>query len=165
MNEQLPAKKDTETELAPASTHDLEKACLAYYAETAAAGIAGDLLAFRKGVWQRGAAKDTVPAGLQLVANVPSLLRGWTRWENNVPAEHRMVPLGEHPPLRNELCHLDTEAWEEDANGNPKDPWAMTDRLVLRDANLLRYLHEPPRHRRRHFAIVGELDRGRLGVA
>ncbi len=110
-------------------------ACAAYAAETQASAIAGDLLAFRKGTWQRGENKDTVPAEATFVANMAHIWRGWIRWNDGKPVEHRLVPVGERPPDRNELGHFDEAKWEIGNDGNPRDPWAPTDRIVLRESS------------------------------
>lgn len=117
------------------ATDDVTKACAAYAATTQASAIAGDLLAFRKGVWQRSESKEAVPADATFVANMAELWRGWVRWHDGTPAEHRLVRCVDgRPPGRNELGHHDEAEWETGNDGSPRDPWTMTDRVVMRES-------------------------------
>lgn len=86
--------------------------------------IVGTLLKFNKGDWLAGEDADELPLGTVLIANMPSLQRGWIRWEDNKPDQHIMGPIeGFTPPRRSELGDEDKDQWEEDQNGNPRDPW------------------------------------------
>ena len=122
------------TDITIRDTDAVTKACAAYAAETQASAIAGDLLAFRKGVWQRGEGKETVDTGVTFVANMAEIWRGWIRWRDGTPADHRLVRVGEQAADRNDLGHFDEAKWEIGNDGNPRDPWSMTDRIVLRES-------------------------------
>ena len=52
-----------------------------------------------------------------------------------VPVEDRGGCLIDFPErlTRDDLGHTDRGLWETDTNGNPKDPWCMTDMLVMRE--------------------------------
>ena len=107
----------------------------AYADETQASAIAGDILKFVKGRWYRGEEKKLVEPDLRLLCNMHEIWSGWVRWFKGKPVEHRIRRLIDNPPKlsRNDLGHLDEKLWETDPSGNPKDPWAMTDRLVMKD--------------------------------
>lgn len=90
--------------------------------------IVGTLLKFNKGDWLIGEDAEELPRGTILIANMPSLQRGWIRWQDNKPDQHIMGPIDGPegsftPPRRSELGDLDKDQWEEDQNGNPRDPW------------------------------------------
>lgn len=60
---------------------------------------------------------------------------GWIRWMDNKPTEQRMGLLieGFRPPKRDELGDSDKEMWEAFDDGREKDPWQMTNQIVLGD--------------------------------
>jgi hypothetical protein len=108
-----------------------------YAQEQEATAIAGDLLKFTKGKWTRGENKTPIKREDRFLANMMEMWVGWVRWENGKPAQYAIVRLadGQRPPMRNDLGYLEESTWEKDDRGYPKDPWAMTDRIILRDTN------------------------------
>jgi len=61
---------------------------------------------------------------------------GWVRWFDGKAVEHRIGRLIDFPPrlTREDLGHTDKTLWETDNNGHPRDPWAPSDRMVMRSA-------------------------------
>src|SRR5262245_16780770 len=107
----------------------------AYGDAVSARTIAGSLLRFRKGEFLAGEDGVELKLGTLLVANMDELLVGWIRWENRKPTDHVMgrVTEGYRPALREALGDLDPRAWDEDAAGNPKDPWSFSNYLLCMD--------------------------------
>ena len=103
--------------------------------ETMASAIAGDILRFIKGRWYRGEEKKLVESEVQFLCNMNEVWTGWVRWFNARPVEHRIHRLIDGAPKlsRNDLGHLDESVWETDAAGEPKDPWAYTERMIMRE--------------------------------
>ena len=97
--------------------------------------IVGDLLRFNKGDWLAGQDQDEMEEGTRLVANVPELLVGWVKWVDSKPEEQIMgrVADGFKPPKRSELGDQDEEEWGTDDQGRPRDPWQLTNYLILKD--------------------------------
>ncbi len=60
---------------------------------------------------------------------------GWVRWFDSRPVEHRIARLIDRPPrvTRADLGHLDKSVWEADLHDNARDPWAQTERMVMRE--------------------------------
>jgi hypothetical protein len=105
------------------------------FADTASASaIAGDLLTLAKGRWRSGEEKAPVPPEARFVVNMDEMWTGWVRWFNRKPVEHRInrVSDGIPAPSRSDLGHTDPEVWETDMQGNPRDPWAPTFRIIMR---------------------------------
>ena len=69
----------------------------------------------------------------QFIANMDELLVGWVRWSQNKPTDHIMgkVVHGYQPPRRNELGDNDQDQWEVGDDGNSRDPWQLTNYLLL----------------------------------
>jgi hypothetical protein len=105
------------------------------YGEAAAQrNIVGRLLKFSKfGEYRAGQEEQEIPRGTTLAAHMPSLTVGFMRWEDGRPAESVMGPVSEGyvPPLRSELGHTDQSRWETFDDGRPRDPWQLTNSLVL----------------------------------
>jgi hypothetical protein len=97
--------------------------------------IVGDLLKFSKGDFVAGTQSEDLPEGTQLVAIMPTLNAGWVKWQNSMPVEQIMGPVGEGftPPRRTELGDNDESQWESDDQGRRRDPWQMSNYLVLAD--------------------------------
>jgi hypothetical protein len=96
----------------------------------------GDLVKFTKfGEYRAGKYDDEIKLGTHVVAYMNSLCTGWTLWENNRPIEQIMGPVGEGfvPPRRDTLGHRDQSQWTSFDSGEPKDPWAFTNTIVLID--------------------------------
>jgi hypothetical protein len=105
----------------------------AFADENLASAIAGDLLVFNKGVWERGESKTQVAADARFLCNMHELWTGWVRWFDRKPVEYQISRVIDRAPkiLREELGHMDKNVWETYTNGSPRDPWAKTDRLIL----------------------------------
>jgi hypothetical protein len=131
------------TEVATVTQGRMPSVWRAFADEALASAIAGDLLVFKKGIWQRGEEQKDVPKDARFLANMHEIWRGWVRWFNKQPVEHQLVRIvdGNRPPSREQLGHLDSNVWETDAAGEPRDPWSRTQRMVLKDmkGNLLTF--------------------------
>jgi hypothetical protein len=98
--------------------------------------FAGDLLIFSKhGNWECGQDRTDVEEGTRMVAHMPSIKRGWVKWRDNTPVATIMglVAEGFRPPPREELGDLDENEWEEMPDGKPRDPWQLTNHVLLCD--------------------------------
>jgi hypothetical protein len=121
-------------EVATATANFYEK-----YGEAATArNITGLLLRFNKfGEYRAGQDDQEIPRGTVLVAYMSTLAVGYVRWEDARPAEIIMImgPVGEGfvPPRREELGYTDQSKWETFDDGRAKDPWALSNSLVLLD--------------------------------
>jgi hypothetical protein len=93
----------------------------------------GELMKFTKGDFVSGPYNDEVPIGAKFYAIMDSLNVGWTKWENNRPAEELMGAIGEgfQPKRRAELGDNDKSQWETDDAGQPRDPWQFSNKLIL----------------------------------
>jgi hypothetical protein len=65
-------------------------------------------------------------------------MRGYVKFGGGKLVEQRLgkVAEGFQMPKREELGDTDKTAWECDANGNPRDPWALQYYLPLEDAEI-----------------------------
>jgi hypothetical protein len=99
--------------------------------------ILGDLLKYSKIEWLAGQNNDAVKSGTKVVVIMNSLLAGWVKWEYSRPTEHHMVEVvnGEKPLKRDELGDNDETQWETDNTGKPRDPYQLTNYLVMVDVN------------------------------
>jgi hypothetical protein len=106
-----------------------------YADDVLASAIAGDMLKFVKGDWLRGEGDAEVPSDAMFVANMDEVWTGWVRWFDGNPAEHRISRLIDRQPklMREDLGYLDKATWETNPDGTLRDPWAPTDRLVMKD--------------------------------
>ena len=95
--------------------------------------IVGKLLKFSKGDFVAGMQDEEIAVGTQLVAVMPELLVGWTKWRDNRPADQVMGKIsdGYVPPKRKDLGDLDETDWEIGDDGRRRDPWAYTNYLIL----------------------------------
>lgn len=96
--------------------------------------IVGSLLKFSKGDYLAGEAGEEVPIGTKLVVNMDSLSIGWIKWQDNKPVEQDMGPVmeGYRPRKRTELGDTDEEQWEEDTQGQKRDPWQFSNYILMR---------------------------------
>jgi hypothetical protein len=96
--------------------------------------IVGTLLKFSKGDFLAGEGGEAIADDVEFTALMDELLVGWVRWDNGKLAETRMgrVTDGFVPPPRRDLGDLDAAAWETDAAGNARDPWAFQNYLPLK---------------------------------
>lgn len=115
-----------------------EKNFFEQYAEAVSSNrIIGDLLRFNKGDWLSGQDQDELPIGTRLLVNVPEMTIGWVKWVDGKPEEQLMgrVADGFKPARRSELGDTDQEEWETDDDGRPRDPWQLTNYLILKEEN------------------------------
>jgi hypothetical protein len=91
------------------------------------------LLKFDKGDWLAGKDGTEIPAGTRLVAIMPSLLVGWIKWEDNHVVDEIMGLIAEGQPLpkRAALGDTDKALWACDDKGAQRDPWQLTNKLIL----------------------------------
>ena len=84
----------------------------------------GPLLKFTKGEYLVGRDGEECPEK-EVVALMPGLLHGWTRWKDSFPVENvlGLMMEGFVPPALETLNHRDREKWELDNKGKPRDPW------------------------------------------
>jgi hypothetical protein len=104
-----------------------------YGEATRQTAIVGQLLKFSKGDWTAGQDDEPIDEGSTFIANMDELLVGWVRWSQNKPTDHVMgkVVHGYQPPRRNELGDNDQDQWEVGDDGNSRDPWQLTNYLLL----------------------------------
>jgi hypothetical protein len=124
----------TSTDIAIRNSQTETSPWQAFADDNLAAAIAGELLTFRKGKWCIGEAKEPVADDARFLCNMEEIWTGWVRWFDKKPVEHRIGRLIDFPRkiTREELGHTDKNLWETDLAGVPRDPWAPTDRLVMR---------------------------------
>jgi hypothetical protein len=119
-------------EVAKATQNFFEK-----YGEAATQrNIVGDLLLFTKfGEWVHGRDRAKLAMGTTLAAYMNTLAAGWVRWDDGQITDSQMglVCDGFIPPKRDALGDLDETKWERFDNGEPKDPWQLSNNLVLAD--------------------------------
>jgi hypothetical protein len=127
MNELL--KKNGSTDVATTGLNFFQQ----YGEATRQTAIVGQLLKFSKGDWTAGQDDMPIEEGTQLIANMDELLVGWVRWSQNKPTDHVMgkVVTGYQPPRRNELGDNDQDQWEVGDDGISRDPWQLTNYLLL----------------------------------
>lgn len=96
--------------------------------------IVGDILKFSKGEWTAGQNDEEIDEGSRFVAIMDELMIGWVKWSAGRPAEHRMGKLveGFRPAKRTELGDTDESDWEYDTSGKKRDPWQLTNYLILK---------------------------------
>jgi len=60
---------------------------------------------------------------------------GWVKWRDGKPVDMQMGRIAEGfiPPKRLELGDDDKDAWEIDDHDRPRDPWRLTNYLMLKD--------------------------------
>jgi hypothetical protein len=99
--------------------------------ESQSSELGGRIMKFVKGHYNVG--DDEVPAGGEYVAHVNKLLRGYVKFGGGKLIEQRLgkVAEGFQVPKREELGDTDQTTWERDANGKPRDPWALQYYLPL----------------------------------
>ena len=90
---------------------------------------------FNKGDFLAGETAEIIPTGTNVTVGMDDLLIGWVRWEGGKPAEHHMVRVadGRSPQRRSELGDNDQSLWENDSQGKPRDPWALTQYVPMVD--------------------------------
>jgi hypothetical protein len=80
-------------------------------------------LKFVKGEWLLN--DEEVPDGIELVACVDHIVRGWIRWDDQKAAERILVRRGDRQrlPDRDELSYAEESDWPCDTRGKKRDPW------------------------------------------
>jgi hypothetical protein len=108
-----------------------------YANRTAPSRIVGSLLKFHQSFdWITGIDNEAVPLGTKLIAVMPVLQVGFTKWEDNRPVAYELgAPAeGYRLPDREDLGDDDETAWPTDNRGEKRDPWQETALLPLVDA-------------------------------
>ena len=108
---------------------------LAYAEAMAPRRLDGEMLKFVKGDYLVGKDGKPLPTGTQLVAIMNTLMIGWVKWQSDKPVDARMgyVADGFQPPRRRDLDDFESDKWEQDRDGDLRDPWQFTNSLVLID--------------------------------
>src|SRR5438270_6564763 len=122
----------------PPPEHPDTNAFEAYGNAVAPRMIVGTLLKFSQGFnFQAGQDGPEVPVGTVLVAIMPPLAAGWVKWENGLATEQviGLVADGFTPPKRKDLGDTDESAWAEDEGAQRRDPWQLSNYLVMADPN------------------------------
>ena len=122
----------------PPPEHPYTNAFEAYGNAVAPRMIVGTLLKFSQGFnFQAGQDGPEVPVGSVLVAIMPTLAAGWVKWENGLPTEQiiGLVADGFTPHKRKDLGDTDESAWAADESGHRRDPWQLSNYLVMADPN------------------------------
>jgi hypothetical protein len=97
--------------------------------------IVGKLLKFDKfGEWISGEDGEVLKAGTELIANIDELLVGWVKWQDNKPVEQVMMRIadGKKPQPRDAMGDLDKSTWEVDDEGHERDPWQLSNYLIMK---------------------------------
>lgn len=96
--------------------------------------IIGKLLKFTKGDYTAGQENEEVAENTRLVANMDTFLIGWQKWLDDKPSGEEMGLLKDSytPPRRDELGDTDQEKWGVGPDGNVRDPWQFTNRVILK---------------------------------
>ena len=130
MKTELATQESTSTALTPAGNFDPFEA---YADAVSPRNIVGTLLKFSKGDYLAGEEGNLVTLGTAFTANLDELLVGWVKWRDGKPVEHLMqrVADGAVLPKRDELGDQDQSTWEVDGTGQPRDPWQLTNYLLL----------------------------------
>jgi len=126
------AKQNTGQEL---QAHTLKASAFAAYGNaTSQNAITGKLLKFAKGFWVTGKEETPFPASQKLTAIMDEALVGWIKWVDQRPEQQLTGRIAENyrPQKRDELGDLEEDLWDVDDRGAPKDPWQLTNILVLR---------------------------------
>jgi hypothetical protein len=122
----------------PPPEHPYTNAFEAYGNAVAPRMIVGTLLKFSQGFnFQAGQDGPEVAVGTVLVAIMPTLAAGWVKWENGLPTEQiiGLVADGFTPHKRKDLGDTDESAWAADESGHRRDPWQLSNYLVMADPN------------------------------
>ena len=121
---------NTETEKQAITTitvPDTTSAINKYLAEADPQSTIGKLIKFSKGEFLKGQDLELVPEGTMFTVACDMTLRGYIRWADNKPAEHRLVRIASGAPMprREDLGYHDKSQWEKDAKDTPRDPWGL----------------------------------------
>jgi hypothetical protein len=85
----------------------------------------GKLIKFSKGEYLKGMDAEVVPVESTFCVACDLTMRGFLRWHDGKPAEHRIVRIasGTSIPRREDLGYLDQSQWPRDSEDDPRDPW------------------------------------------
>lgn len=92
----------------------------------------GRQISFKSGLWQLGFGDKAkqLKSGTRMVINVPNMMAGWVKWEENgdkkrpVYTDMRFPFAGDDPITRDSLGDHDKDEWDTDnKTGQPIDPW------------------------------------------
>lgn len=127
-------KSESEHENLPAQS-SAHNAYEAYGNQATQRNIIGQLLKFIDGEWKAGQNNDVLKAGTQLIACMGTLTIGYQKWANKRPTDSHMglVADGYQPPLRRDIGDLKEDGGWEVFDGEERDPWQLTNMLVLRE--------------------------------
>ena len=103
------------------------------YLEATAAESA-KFLKFAKGEWLAGVDEEEIEAGTEVVVNIAGITCGHVKWQDKEVVDESMTPIieGMFTP-REALGDLDRDGWGTDDDGVPRDPWARTTKMPLKD--------------------------------
>jgi hypothetical protein len=107
----------------------------AHGAQATARNIIGSILKFTKGRWKAGMENEEIPKGTRLIVEMRSLMVGYQKWENEKPVDNHMGLVSERfqAPARRAIGDMDKEQWETDEHGEPRDPWQMSNMVIMRE--------------------------------
>jgi hypothetical protein len=122
--EKQPKQELQKLEPRPSSAVTFDNPWLQAAAEAGGSDL-GRLLKFVKGRWCVG--DDEVSQGSEFIAHLDQLARGWVRFEDGAVTDLKLVKIadGVKLPEREALPDLDQKKWEQDDNGEPRDPWTL----------------------------------------
>jgi hypothetical protein len=107
----------------------LKAAISKHQQEAGPSGIAGDLLLFKKGTYERGRDKIEVPIGTTFRPNPFEFWHGWQKFKDGGVAGLQLCRFYEGlPASRNDLDDLEESEWEDE-----RDPWQENYRIVMKD--------------------------------
>jgi hypothetical protein len=99
-------------------------------------------LKFVKGEWTIN--DEAVPDGIEFVACVDHLVRGWIRFDDQKVAERILVRRGDKQrlPDRDELSYAEEKDWPRDSKGKQRDPWVKQFYvpLIMDDGKLVTFV-------------------------
>jgi hypothetical protein len=92
-------------------------------------------LKFVKGEWTIN--DEKVPDGVEFVAYVDHLVRGWIRFDDQKVAERILVRRGDRQrlPEREDLSYAEESEWPRDSKGKARDPWVKQFFVPLLNTN------------------------------
>ena len=96
-----------------------------------AGGQFGKIIKYAKGEWLHG--ENEVPIGTEFLVLIRDAMRGWVRFAEKKPVEHRIGYIRDNTKFadRNELGFADKSLWDTNDRGEPNDPWAQQHYLPL----------------------------------
>lgn len=120
------------------NTNNTRLAALERYGGQTAGDRFGDpMLKFngKTGTWTAGAQGVEVPAGTQLIADIPQALAGFQKWAGGELVGETLQPITETDlkALRASLSDTDENSWPKNERGQREDPWREAARLPMRN--------------------------------